>query len=250
MRLLLYLIVICTFIGCDSKKNSVVSNPSAPGFDNTNSDLEAIAIADKVMNAMGGRQNYDNTRYVKFTFKDERDHIWDKHTGDIRIEYLDEDMIILMNVHSLIGTAITGDTIIDSNHPRYPSLMNQGKEHWINDTYWLVMPFKLKDSGVTLKYVGEDKTQKGEDADVLSLTFKNVGVTPQNKYLVFVDQKDHLVVEWVFYNNATDTQPLFRTPWEDYQEYGSIKLSGGRGGQGLSNIAVLESIPEGTLSRI
>lgn len=46
------------------------------------------------------------------------------------------------------------------------------------------MPYKLKDSGVTLKYKGEGQTEEGEPAQVLVLTFKDVGVTPQNKYEV------------------------------------------------------------------
>ena len=70
-----------------------------------------------------------------------------------------------------------GDTLIDKNNPRIADLTKLGKGQWINDTYWLVMPFKLKDSGVTLKYVGDGKTQAGDDADVLAMTFKNVGVT-------------------------------------------------------------------------
>jgi len=34
------------------------------------------------------------------------------------------------------------------------------------------MPFKLKDSGVTLKYLGEENTQDEKAADVIQMTFK------------------------------------------------------------------------------
>ena len=27
---------------------------------------------------------------------------------------------------------------------------------WVNDTYWLLMPYKMKDPGVTLAYDGEE----------------------------------------------------------------------------------------------
>jgi hypothetical protein len=77
-------------------------------------------------------------------------------------------------------------------------LMKRGKSIWINDSYWLVMPFKLKDSGVTLNYVREDTISTGEKADVLEMKFKNVGVTPQNKYEVFVTKDDNLIKQWAF----------------------------------------------------
>jgi hypothetical protein len=31
--------------------------------------------------------------------------------------------------------------------------LRKGKNWWINDAYWLVMPWKLQDPGVTLSYV-------------------------------------------------------------------------------------------------
>jgi len=181
------------------------------------------------MEAMGGRQNYDKTRYLKFNFFGSRVHTWDKETGDIRIDYLKEDRSILMNIHTMKGQAMLGDTLISADHSRMGALAQKGKAHWINDTYWLVMPFKLKDSGVSLKYVGEDMTQAGAKADVLAMTFKKVGLTPDNKYLVYVDKASRLVTQWDFYGNATDEAPRFQIPWDGYAPYGSIKLSGDEG---------------------
>ena len=122
--------------------------------------------------------------------------------------------------------------------------VERGKSIWINDSYWLVMPYKLKDSGVTLKYVGEDTTQVGALADVLELTFEEVGDTPDNKYLVYVDKDSRLVTQWDFFTNYQDEEPRFSTPWDNYQTYGGIKLSGGRGRSQLSDIGVYTHIPE------
>ena len=81
---------------CDTAKESTQSdttqtmqeeaNPAAEGFDMAGSDKEAIAIADEVMEAMGGRKAYDNTRFISWNFFGARKHIWDKQTGDVRIE--------------------------------------------------------------------------------------------------------------------------------------------------------------------
>ena len=251
MRFAFFLICLSFLIACNTPQKGIVKgNPAAQGFDAANSDAKAISIADEVMEAMGGRQNYDKTRYIKFNFFGSRVHTWDKLTGDIRIDYVKESNSLLMNIHTMKGKAMLGDTLISADHPRIDALTQKGKAHWINDAYWLVMPFKLKDSGVTLKYVGEDMTQAGAEADVLAMTFKNVGVTPDNKYLVYIDKTSRLVTQWDFYTNATDEAPRFQIPWEGYTQHGLIKLSGGRGKYALTDIEVLNALPAGTLTEL
>ena len=120
-----------------------------------------------------------------------------------------------------------------------------GKSMWINDSYWLVMPFKLKDPGVILKYLRQDTTSEGQIAEIIELTFDTVGETPENKYEVYVDPKTNMVVEWAFYENAKDEEPKFRNPWKYYKKYGNILLSFHRGeGYYLGDIEVPEELPE------
>ena len=126
--------------------------------------------------------------------------------------------------------------------------LQRGYEMWVNDSYWLVMPYKLKDSGVTLKYLREDTTQKGERADVIGLAFEEVGVTPQNVYEVWIDTDSKLVTQWAFYPDSSAQDPRFITPWANYEKYGEILLSGNRGQYELSDIEVLESVAEGTFT--
>ena len=67
------------------------TNPPAPGFDLDGSDPRAIEIADRVMAAMGGRQAWDATRFLRWRFFGRRLHVWDKHSGDIRVEGVDSE---------------------------------------------------------------------------------------------------------------------------------------------------------------
>lgn len=222
------------------------NNPPAEGFDQEGSDLLATLLADKVMNAMGGRKAWDETRFISWTFFGRRNHIWDKESGNVRIEDPSSELTILMNINSGEGKVRIGDEEI-SNSDSLTKYLDRGNRMWINDSYWLVMPFKLKDSGVTLYYVGEDTTETGTNADVLKLTFENVGVTPENFYNVWVDVDSKLITQWAFYQNEESTEPGFITPWDDYQQYGGILLSGNRGGKRLlTNIQVLEEVPAGT----
>ncbi|MEZ4828403.1 MAG: hypothetical protein R3C61_19245 [Bacteroidia bacterium] len=172
---------------------------------------------------------------------------WDKYDNRVRIEIPRDSMVILVNTNDVTGKVFQGST--EMTHPdSLAKFLDRGRRIWINDSYWLVMPYKLKDSGVTLTYAGADTTQAGAAADKLELRFKEVGVTPQNKYNVWVDKTSHLVTQWAYYANADDPEPRFVNPWEDYRTYGKILLSGGRGGRSLENIAVFDSLPEAVFS--
>jgi hypothetical protein len=97
-------------------------------------------------------------------------------------------------------------------------LLARAKGIWINDSYWLTMPFKLKDSGVTLKYFGED-TLKNDRYNILELTFKEVGDTPENKYRLYVGIKDKMIKHWAYYNDAKKDTANFIRPWDNYQKW-------------------------------
>lgn len=221
------------------------NNPPAEGFNQEGSDLLATLLADKTMLAMGGRKAWDNTRFISWNFFGRRKHIWDKTTGDVRIEEPEKDLTILMNINSKEGKVMKGGTIMTDSLDYY---LDRGYGMWVNDSYWLVMPFKLKDSGVTLNYLREDTTMTGESADVVSLSFENVGVTPQNVYEVWVDTDSKLITQWAYYPDSSALEPQFVTPWADYNKYGEIWLASNRGKYELSDIQVMETVPDGTFT--
>lgn len=222
---------------------SAEENPPAEGFDLAGSDTAAIRIADKIMQAMGGRQAWDNTRYLSWNFFDVRSLLWDKQTGNVRIEVPRDSTIYLINIQEDTGRVMKQGRQI--THPdSLAKYVEEGKKIWVNDSYWLVMPFKLKDTGVTLTYMGEDTLQGGDKADVLKLQFEDVGFTPNNKYLVYVDKDEPLIKQWAFFPQASMDTPRFVTPWADYKKYGSILLSGDRGERDITNIQVMEKVPD------
>lgn len=218
-------------------------NPPATGFNASDSDPKAIAIADEVMEAMGGRKAWDATRYLTWNFFGSRIHHWDKATGDVRIESAKDNYTLLMNIHTMKGK-LKKDGEMVSHPDSLSKYMEKGKSAWINDAYWLVMPFKLKDSGVTLKYKGEGKTEAGSDSDILELTFKGVGDTPDNKYDVYVDKETRLVNQWAFYPKYDDPEPRFLTPWAAYKKHGGIMLSSDRGKYQLTDIGAPAEMDE------
>ena len=223
------------------------ANPAADGFDHENSDPRAIELADEVMHAMGGRESWEMTRHLTWNFFGTRRHVWNRQTGDVRIEYTDrqtEDrIVILMNIKTDEGRAWRGDDEIVEAEAR-AAMLRTGKTAWINDSYWMFMPYKLKDSGVTLKYKGEAELPDGRAADVITLTFSEVGNTPNNKYDVYIARDTKLVEQWSFYRNAEDDTPGFTTPWGNWQKHGRILLSDDRGpNRRHTDIAVFHELP-------
>jgi hypothetical protein len=219
------------------------TNPPAEGFNATGSDTKAIEIADQVMLAMGGRKAWDDTRVIGWNFNGRRYLIWDKHTGDVRIDVPQDTAVYLLNVkEGTVKARMKGEEVTNTDSLKL--LYKRGESMWINDSYWLVMPFKLKDSGVTLKYVGQDTTQAGVTSEVLQLTFQNVGNTPDNMYKVWVDKEDNLIKQWAYYSRFDQEKPPAIWPWDNYQTYGGIKLSADRSdGRGPKNVQLMDSIP-------
>ena len=208
-------------------------------------DERASAIADSVLQSMGGRQNWENTRCLRWNFFGRRILWWDKYTGNVRIEIPAKKLVLLSNINTKTARAFR-----DGNEIKQPDSVQYFNDRayriWANDSYWLIMPFKMKDPGVNLKFLGSQKDSLGNDCYLLELTFTNVGVTPQNKYHVYVDRKAYLVTEFDYFENYTDEKPQFRDPWLNYQHYGKILLADERGADGkLTDIAVLDVIPAG-----
>jgi hypothetical protein len=242
LRLLPLLILLLFLPACQSEpeENTQESNPPAPDFDSEGSDPRAIELADAVMVAIGGRENWDGTRFIKWNFFGSRQLLWDKMERRVRIESERDSSRYILDLNSGEGHVWRrGRAEVDS----LDYFLDRARRIWINDSYWLVMPFKLKDSGVTLKYLGEDVSDHGIPSELIEVTFSDVGVTPQNKYKVWIGKESDLVVQWAYFRNADDPDPRIVTPWDDYLKFGDIFLSVSRGpDRAFSEVEVLEYV--------
>ena len=229
------------------------TQPNAPrrAFDLEGSDAKAIELADAVMAKMGGRRAWNETRYIVWNFFGQRLHIWDKHSGRVRIELDGPEgvpYVAVLNIDAQSGRAWKGGQEV-TDPDELARMMDQAEAMWINDSYWLVMPYKLKDAGVTLKYQGEREMEDGRIADVLQLTFQDVGRTPNNKYHICVAKDSGLVEQFDYYEHSDDPTPRISRPWRDWKRFGRIMLSGDRGERHgrpakLTDIAVFDELPE------
>ncbi|MFI5136144.1 MAG: DUF6503 family protein, partial [Chitinophagales bacterium] len=160
-------------------------------------DARASSIADSVIMMIGGKQNWDNTHYLHWNYFGRRILWWDKWTGNVRIENPEKKLILLSNINTKTGRAFrNGVEITQADSVAY--FNDRAYKILINDSYWLVMPFKLKDPGVNLSYMGSSKDSANNDCYMLKLTFNNVGVTPENMYHIWVNKKNYIITQWAY----------------------------------------------------
>ncbi|MFD1469655.1 hypothetical protein ACFQ48_15620 [Hymenobacter caeli] len=220
-----------------------------PGCAAKKSDPKATAVADRVMQAMGGTDAWNNTRYLAWDFFHGQYQIWDKKTGDFHWEQ--DTLVANYNLNSKQGHVYSRGKDISAT-PAGQKVLDGLYPAWVNNSYWLDMPFKLQDPGVNLTYKGAGKTMDGAPADVLGMTFENVGVTPENRYEVLVNRATGLVDEWAYFPKATDAQPAFRRRWNEYARHGQLLLAAGRSEAAkparFDFVAAAQTLPDGVMT--
>jgi hypothetical protein len=208
-------------------------------------------VAQEVLQALGGKKAWDDTRFLRFTFAGRRTHWWDKHTGRHRIEGETQDgkkFLVLENVNTKEGQVWIDGQKAEGDQAK--EFLDRAYGAWINDTYWLIMPYKLHDPGVNLSYVGEE-TIDGKKYDKLLLSFQGVGLTPGDRYWAYINHDTHLMDRWAYVLESMDkgAEPT-AWRWEGWQKYGNIMLApkrvqvGGDRTLELGDIAVPDTLPD------
>ncbi|MDX1631779.1 MAG: hypothetical protein R3234_07950, partial [Thermoanaerobaculia bacterium] len=180
-----------------------VASPPATAESRT----RAVEIAERTMAAMGGRSAYEATRLLRFDFvvrqgETERpayEHWWDRWTDEYRLEGRTgegEPFRVLFDIDTREGDAWIGERKLEGDE--LDGMLERAHHRFINDSYWLLMPWKWLDPGVHLAYEGE-RTIDGEVFDVVKLTFEDdVGITSGDRYWGFVSRETGLMERWEF----------------------------------------------------
>jgi hypothetical protein len=229
---------------------------TSSGAAEADSDPQALAIAEASFAAMGGQQGLDAARFLRFNFFGFRLHHWDRATGRHRLEGKTRegvDYVVLHNLNSREGVAFINGARVEGEAAQ--EWLGRAYEAWINDTYWLLMPYKLRDPGVHLKYDGEEVIE-GKVYDKLKLSFEKVGLTPGDIYWAYINRETKLMDRWAYFlESSKPEQPPTQWAWLEWQKYGPIWLSAKRLSVGaepkerlLSDLAVLENLPDAAFS--
>ena len=206
---------------------------------------KAETLAEAMAEAMGGRDAYANTHYLRFDWTVVRDgeevrrmaHLWDCHTGRYRVEWRTREgaqVQVLFNINdandresSREGRAWKNGAEVTAAGELNP-LLKSAYGRFINDSYWLLMPWKLRDPGVNLEHLGE-KEVDGKKYEVLHVSFGEVGLTPGDQYWAFVNPETKMMERWAYFLQSYDGEPSMEAArpfaWKTWETFGRIKLA-------------------------
>jgi len=196
-------------------------------------DERADAIGKEFIAALGGESAWDKARQFRFDFVVVRDgqpvarisHAWDRYTGDYRVSGTDKSgapYVVYFNVNTKEGQALVNGKPAEGE--ARDALLKTAYGRFINDSYWLLAPWKIFDPGVHRAYEGEKPCPDGGTCDVLRLSFDNVGLTPKDRYWLWITRDGRKMVQWQYLLNGATEDPTTAT-WKDWQKVGGIMIA-------------------------
>ncbi len=136
---------------------------------------KADALATKMLTAINHQQFLD-TRFLEWSYAGSA-HVykWDKHNGKVEVKW--GDYLVHLNLNTVEkstvlekGTTVLGDDKV--------SLIAKALSYFNNDSFWLVAPFKVFDTGTERSIV---LLEDGSEA--LLVNYTAGGTTPGDSYL-------------------------------------------------------------------
>ncbi|OBQ55822.1 hypothetical protein JJL45_06790 [Tamlana sp. s12] len=175
-------------------------------------ELTPQDIAQNIADAHGF-ENWSQVSEIQFTFNVDKDSMhferawkWNPNTNEIT-HYKRRDSI-------------------QYNGSKIDSTLAQTDRGFINDKFWLLIPFQLVwDSDITFSEVTKTEAPiNKKQLNKLTITYPNKGgYTPGDAYDIFYDD-DYLIREWIF-RKANQEEPSMMTTFENYQDFNGLKLA-------------------------
>ncbi len=197
-------------------------------------DEKADSLGRELIAALGGEGAWVKAREFQFDFVVEREgkvlarfsHAWDRYTGDYRLTGTDKTgapFAVYFNVNTRQGQVFVNGKSVEGD-ARAAQLEN-AYGRFINDTYWLLAPWKVFDPGVNRTYDGEKPCPAGGVCDVLKLSFgENVGLTPRDIYWLWITRDGRQMTQWQYVLNGATEEPT-TAAWKDWRKFDGILLS-------------------------
>ncbi len=254
------LIGVLLFAGCSKRQSDTETQAAGDSV----AEIPALrtrsdSIAMNVFNAVGGPEAWAAVRYLRFDFAVEKDsartlyrkHLWDRKTGDYRLEWLlsgDSSWVVLLNVNTREGEAfLNGAAVAEADQD---SLVFRGFQAYVNDTYWLLAPTKLLEPGVERLHL---PGWSDEQMDVITTMYNEPNIAPNNQFWFWVDKESSKLMRWAYVQGSDPNTGPTVYEWGDYESFatdtGILKFMPRKIGAGsdllTDNIAMPSSVADG-----
>jgi len=184
----------------------------------TKKNSEADALANKVLHAIK-HDAYKNTRYISWAFLGKRYYNfegnvfykWDKKEHIVELKWKDTKVILHPNDLQKSKVYVNGLLVENAN-----KTIKTANDLFNNDSFWLVAPHKLFDSGTERTIVSiEGKT-------AIKVKYTTGGTTPGDSY-TWILNDDYLPVKYLMYIPSMNLKKVSAT-WQEWTETASGTL--------------------------
>lgn len=161
---------------------------------------DAEELADEMLTALN-KTGFDSLTYVEFTFRNTNNYKWDKANNSVVVTWDEEEVYLDMN----------------RSMESYNLLEFAAYQKFINDSFWLMAPFKVRDAGVIRS------TLVVENGRGLLVTYSSGGLTPGDSYLWIIDDKG-FPVAWRLWTSNIPIGGL-EFSWSGWVNYDDVWFS-------------------------
>ncbi|MBU2928249.1 hypothetical protein [Winogradskyella psychrotolerans] len=139
---------------------------------------QADQLATEMLEAIG-EEAYLNTDYLEWTFKGRHHYKWYKSDNTCEVYWKDFTVILDFDNRDNSKVFVLEQ---EYNGIEKQDYITKAESYFNNDSFWLVAPYKVFDSGVERRLI---KTENNTDA--LLVTYTSGGTTPGDSYLWHLD---------------------------------------------------------------
>ena len=157
-------------------------------------------LADEMLGALN-KPGFDSLEHIAFTFKGVHSYEWDKKEKKVRVKWGENDVMLDLS----------------RSTDEYTMLEYKAYSFFINDSFWLIAPFKVRDQGVVRSTV-DTETGRG-----LLVTYTSGGITPGDSYLWILDDNG-FPIAWRLWTSIVPIGGL-EFSWEEWGEYDDVWFS-------------------------
>ncbi len=141
--------------------------------------IEADALANKMLDALN-YEDYKNTRYIEWTFKNKNHFKWNKSEGICDVIWKDFKVTLWLNEPSKNRAYVHSFEVHDV---QAKELISNALDYFNNGSFWLVAPYKIFDPGTERRLITLDNGKNG-----LLVTYTSGGSTPGDSYLWLLNE--------------------------------------------------------------
>ncbi len=214
------------FLACEAAPPQQ-QEPPKRRFDPSLSHPRAVALANKVIKTANARRFFDDVRYLGFSLilkssagtSIENRHEWNLQEGDYKVSWQEGDsseFLVYFNFRNKQRRCFRNNRVI-SDSTTASRVYGRAYATFVRDSWWLLMPFKLKAPGTILHFL-DARSIDGQDYDIVRMTFNRVGLTPENIYDLYINRASNRIDRIDYYRDSLTAPVTFY--WSDWQEIG------------------------------